>query len=134
VVLKSERGINNCVKISQCAEVHMIALMTIILFSRNITLCLNYRLIDMGYILYVFKYSMYPSFSLLVFSTVKCNSKKLRELSCVNFIINGSDLRNNIKRHQVQCHNFLSKNPKNRALYESEVRYLKKERMKKLRT
>ena len=35
VVLKSEKGLNNCVKISQCAEVHMIALMTIILFSWN---------------------------------------------------------------------------------------------------
>lgn len=51
--------------------------------------------------------------------------KKLRELSCVNFIINGLDLRNNIKCRQVQYHNFLSKNPTNLALCKSEVEYFK---------
>ena len=34
--------------------------------------------------------------------------KKLRELSCVNFIINGLDLRNIIKCHQVQCYSLFS--------------------------
>ena len=58
----------------------------------------------------VFKYSISPSFSFLVFLQWSAIQKKLREFSCVNFIFNGSDLRNIIKCHQVHFRNFKQAN------------------------